>query len=403
MGISIVILSPLADTRTNKAVAACQARVQALGLTGPEMSVSAEHAAPELLANMLEDDAELIERVGKSESYITIESENKLTQDATLVECLRFLLRRSGDALVQFPEGVAEIEIALALIANMPGIEDFDEREEARIVHARLLQTKYRLLSKRWVSGEGSWAPRAMSNIEIEQQEKRARLSFPAEFRAYLAIVGVGPGPSKGGIPALDEMGKSKTFKKAGDRPKLGKTIQIGKVDELVTHILVCDGPVAGSVWEASDGEPGEAPIAASFMEYIESWIGSGAPESLACPACGLPLEVQDLEREFCQNCGQRRSSGSERTEASKAFESLAMALVEGLIEQELLEVEEPDLLLPLVAALTEYMSEKGHKWRSPDKAAASIAGWLLHRDEVAELHGSNSDVARVFAAVGRG
>ncbi|MCP4448031.1 MAG: hypothetical protein GY811_22255 [Myxococcales bacterium] len=73
------------------------------------------------------------------------------------------------------------------------------------------------------------------------------------------------------------------------------------------------------------------------------------------------------------------------------------------LLETELLELEDPLLLAPLIAALTEYMAEKGHKWKSPDKAAASIAGWLLHRDEVAELHGSNTDVARVFAAVASG
>ena len=209
-----------------------------------------------------------------------------------------------------------------------------------------------------------------------------------AAFRAYLAIVGVGPGPSKTGLPMLDEMGKPKTFKKTAERPKLGKALQLGKYDEANAHLLVCDGPASGSVWEMVDGEPGIEPIAASFIDYIESWIGSGAPEALLCLGCRVPLEVQDLEREFCQNCGQRRSSvGSERSEASRAFEVLAKALVEELVEQEFLEIEDPDMLSPLVAALTEYMSEKGHKWKSPDRAAASIAGWLLHRDEVAELH----------------
>lgn len=403
MGISIVILSPLAETRTNKAVADCCARVESLGLVAPELKVLPEHDQPEVLAAMLEEDPDLIERAGKTESVIAIHSETKLSQDPAFVECLRFLFRRSGDALVQFPDGVAEIAIALALIASMEGIEDFDERDEARKVHARLLQTKYRLLTKRWVDGDVSFAPRALTNIEIEQAERRWRLSFPTEFRAYLAIVGVGPGPSNTGLPMLDELGKPKTYKKAGERPKLGKAIQLGKYDEDNAHLLICDGPVAGTVWGLVDGEPSAEPIAPSFIEYIESWIGSGPPEPILCSACRIPLEVQDLEREFCQSCGQRRSESSgERSEASRAFEVLAKALVEELVEQEFLEIEEPEMLSPLVAALTDYMSEKGHKWKSPDRAAASIAGWLMHRDEVAELHGTNSDVARVFVAVGK-
>ena len=37
------------------------------------------------------------------------------------------------------------------------------------------------------------------------------------------------------------------------------------------------------------------------------------------------------------------------------------------------LKLEDALLLAPLIAALTEYMAEKGHKWKSPDGAAASI------------------------------
>jgi hypothetical protein len=403
MSTSIVILSPWPEARTSKAVADCQARIAELDLPGPELQVMAEHPDPEGLEALVQgDDEDLRPRLDATESVIAIQSETKLSEDPAFVECLRFLFRRSGESLVQFPDGVAEVEIAIPLLANLDGIEAFDEREEARVLHARLLQTKYRLLTKRWQTGDASWAPRALANHEVEQFERSARMKFPPEFRGYLAIVGVGPGPSATGIVPLDELEKPKTYAKTAQRPKLGKTVHLGNVDSEHHHILVSDGVFAGTVWEVSEGELSEGPIAGDFLEYVESWIGAGDPEALLCPGCEMPLEVQDLEREYCQACGARREAGAERSAASLAFEDLAKSLLMALLDEELLEIDDPSLVLPLVTALSEYMSEKGHKWKSPDRAAASIAGWLMHRDEVAELHGSNSDVARVFVAVGQ-
>ncbi len=404
MSTSIVILSPLPEARAAKAVADCLARIASLGLRAPEVQVLAEHPDPEGLEALVEgDDEDLRERLDATATLITIHNEAKLSEDPCFVECLRFLFRRSGESLVQFPDGVAEVEIAIALLANLEGIESFDEREEARRVHARLLEIKYRLLSKRWTTGEEHWAPRAIANHEVEQYERSARLKLPPEFRGYLAIVGVGPGPTTTGILPLDEWSKSTTYAKTAKRPKLGKTVHLGNVDSEIHHVLVCDGDYVGTVWEVCEEKPAEEPISPDFLSYVESWIGSGTPEPLLCPGCETELEVKDLEREFCQGCGARREAGSARSEASLAFEKLAEGLLMGLLDAELLEIDDPALVLPLITALSEYMSEKGHKWKSPDKAAASIAGWLMHRDEVAELHGSNSDVARVFVAVGKG
>ncbi len=403
MSTSIVILSPLPEARTTKAVADCLARIENLGLRAPEVQVLSEHPDPEgLEALVAGDDDDLRPRLDATESVITVHSETKLSEDPCFVECLRFLFRRSGESLVQFPDGVAEVEIAIALLANLGSIEDFDEREEARRVHSRLLETKYRLLSKRWTTGEGDWAPRAIANHEVEQFERSGRLKLPPEFRGYLAIVGIGPGPSTTGLLPLDELPKAKTYAKTAKRPKLGKTVHLGNVDSETHHVLVCDGDFAGTVWEVCEDTPGDEPIAPDFLSYVEDWIGSGEPEALLCPGCEAALEVKDLEREFCQGCGARREAGSARSEASLAFEQLAEGLLMGLLDAELLEIDDPALVLPLVTALSEYMSEKGHKWKSPDRAAASIAGWLMHREEVAELHGSNSDVARVFVAVGK-
>jgi hypothetical protein len=294
------------------------------------------------------------------------------------------------------------MELALEELANLSGIDGFDEREEARRLNGRLLQTKYRLLVKRWTTGDSAWIPRVLSNNDVDQYEKRARLKLPPEFRAYLVIVGIGPAPSQTGLLPFEELDKPKTFAKTDSHPKLGKTVHLGSFDESTHHVLVCDGDMAGKVWKVTDDIPADAPVADDFLSYIEAWIGAGEPEPLLCSGCELPLEVQDLEREYCQGCGQRREA-SERSEASLAFEELAKNLLTQLLEEELLEIDDPSMLLPLVTALSEYMSEKGHKWKSPDRAAASIAGWLMHRDEVAELHGSNSDVAKVFVAVGRG
>jgi hypothetical protein len=403
MSISIVILSPWPEARTSKAVADCLARLAQLDLPGPELQVLSEHPDPEGLQALIEgDDEDLRERLDATQSVITIQSETKLSEDPAFVESLRFLLRRSGESLVQFPDGVAEVEIAIALLANLEGIEAFDEREEARVLHARLLRIKYRLLAKRWQTGDASWAPRALANHEVEQFERSARLKLPPEFRGYLAIVGVGPGPSATGIVPLDELEKPKTYAKTAQRAKLGKTVHLGNVDSEHHHILVCDGDYAGTIWAVGNGELSDGPISGDFLEYIESWIGEGEPEALPCPGCEMPLGVQDLERGYCQACGARREASSDRTAASLAFEDLAKNLLMALLDEELLEIDDPSLVLPLVTALSEYMSEKGHKWKSPDRAAASIAGWLMHRDEVAELHGSNADVARVFVAVGQ-
>lgn len=403
MSTSIVILSPLPEARLSKAVADCLARVESLGLQAPELQVMTEHPEPEGLAALVEgDDEDLRERLDATASLILIHGETKLSEDPCFVESLRFLFRRSGNALVQFPDGVAEVEIAIALLANLGGIDSFDERQEARLVHARLLETKYRLLSNRWMTGDNSWAPRALPGHEVEQFEKRARLRLPPEFRAYLAIVGIGPGPTTTGLLPLDELVKPKTYAKTASRAKLGKTVHLGNVDSETHHILVCDGDFAGTIWTVQNEELSEGPIAPDFLHYIEEWIGTGAPEAVLCPGCAVELGVQDLEREYCQGCGARREAGAERSEASLAFETLAQALLMGLLDAELLEIDDPSLVVPLVTALSDYMSDKGHKWKSPDRAAASIAGWLMHRDEVAELHGSNSDVARIFVAVGK-
>jgi hypothetical protein len=403
MSTSIVILSPLPEARTSKAVTNCLARLKALGAHGPELQVFAEHPDPEGLEALIAgDDEDLRGRLDATTSLITVHNEVKLSEDPNFVECLRFLFRRSGESLVQFPDGVAEVEIAIALLANLDGVDGFDEREEARMVHARLLETKYRLLSKRWTTGDASWAPRAMANHEVEQFEKSGRLKLPPEFRGYLAIVGIGPGPTTTGLVALDEMPKAKTYAKTAKRAKLGKTVHLGNVDSETHHILVCDGDFSGTIWSVTSEELSDGPIAADFLSYVEDWIGTGEPEPLLCPGCDVELGVQDLEKEYCQGCGARREAAAERSEASVAFENLAQGLLMGLLDAELLEIDDPSLVLPLITALSEYMSEKGHKWKSPDRAAASIAGWLMHRDEVAELHGSNSDVARVFVAVGK-
>lgn len=405
MSTSIVILSPLPEARTSKAVADCLARVEVLGLPAPELQVLEEHPNAEGLQAMIEGDDEeenLREGLDAAKSFITIHNEAKLSEDPAFVECLRFLFRRSGNALVQFPDGVAEVDIGLMLIANLEGVEDFDEREEARRLHARLLQIKYRLLVKRWKTGDDVWVPRTLANHEVEAYERSKRLRLPPEFRGYLAIVGIGPGPTTTGLLPLDELDKPKTYAKTAQRPKLGKSVHLGNVDSETHHILICDGDMAGTVWKVHDEEPSEGPIAPDFFDYIESWIGEGEPEALLCPGCEVALQVQDLEREYCQGCGARREASADRSAASLAFEDLAKGLLMGLLDAELLEIDDPSLVLPLVTALSEYMSEKGHKWKSPDRAAASIAGWLMHRDEVAELHGSNSDVARVFVAVGQ-
>jgi hypothetical protein len=415
MSTCILILSPLAEERTTKAAAACQARVESLGLTGPAIEVTVEHPSPEDLEGLFEPsddpeeepdalgDAILQERIAAVESVIRLEGENALAKDPVFLECVRFLLRRSGDAVVQFPEGIAEVDIAQELISSLDGIEDFDEREEARLMHARLVQMKYRMLSRRWNTGEAHWAPRALTHQEVEQHERSNRMSFPADFRAYLAIVGVGPGPTQRGIVALDELEKPKTYAKAAGRSKLGKTVVVGRVGPEHDHLLVCDGDYVGTIWGVVEGNLSPCPISPGFLEYIETWIGKGEPESVHCPNCEQPLEVKDLERDFCEGCGARRTASAELSEANQAFQALAEGLLGQLLETELLELEDALLLAPLIAALTEYMADKGHKWKSPDKAAASIAGWLLHRDEVAELHGSNTDVARIFAAVASG
>lgn len=412
MSTCILILSPLAEERTTKAAAACQARAESLGLTAPTIEVTVDHPSPEDLEGLFdpsddpeeepdeEGDAILQERIAALASVIRLEGENTLASDPAFVECVRFLLRRSGDAVVQFPEGIAEVDIAQALISSLDGIEDFDEREEARRMHARLVQTKYRMLAQRWKTSEDHWAPRALAHQEVEQFEKSNRMAFPADFRAYLAIVGVGPGPTQRGIVALDELEKPKTYAKTAGRAKLGKTIIVGRVGPEHDHLLVCDGDYAGTIWGITEGALSPCPISPGFLEYIETWIGEGEPEAILCANCEQPLEVKDLEREFCEGCGTRRIASTELSEANRAFQALAEGLLGKLLETELLELEDPLLLAPLIAALTEYMAEKGHKWKSPDRAAASIAGWLLHRDEVAELHGSNTDVARVFAAV---
>ncbi|MCP4449306.1 MAG: hypothetical protein GY811_28830 [Myxococcales bacterium] len=415
MSTSILILSPLAEERTKKAAAACEARAQGIGLAVPQIDVLAEHPSPEDLEGLFDEgeepeedpdeegDAILQERLAAVESVIRLESENALASDPVFVECVRFLLRRVGDAVVQFPEGIAEVDIAQAMISSLDGIEDFDEREEARRMHARLLQIKYRMLAKRWNTGDEQWAPRALANLDVEQHEKSNRLKFPAGFRAYLAIVGVGPGPTQLGIVALDEMDKPKTYAKTAGRAKLGKTVVVGRVEAEHEHILACDGDFAGTIWAVVEGTLSPGPISPGFLEYIETWIGAGEPDAVLCANCEQPLEIKDLEREFCQGCGTRRIAATELSEANQAFQALAQGLLGKLLETELLELEDPLLLAPLIVALTEYMAEKGHKWKSPDRAAASIAGWLLHRDEVAELHGSNSDVARAFATVAGG
>ena len=130
MSTSIVILSPWPEARTSKAVAECLARVAELDVPGPELQVLAEHPNPDGLQALVEgDDEDLRERLDATESVITIQSETKLSEDPAFVECLRFLFRRSGESLVQFPDGVAEVEIGIALLANLEGIEAFDERE----------------------------------------------------------------------------------------------------------------------------------------------------------------------------------------------------------------------------------------------------------------------------------
>ncbi len=403
MSTSIVILSPLPEARTQKAVTQCLARTEALELVPPSIEVAEELPDLEAVIAMIdEEDVELLERMPTITSAIVICSEAALSKDPTFVECVRFLLRRVGSAVVQFPEGVADVEIAEMLIASLEGVESFDEREEARFVQGRLMNIKYKLLSKLWSEGAAKWKPHALSNTEIEQYEKSSRLQFPPEFRGYLAIVGVGPGPGAVGIVPLDEMAKPKTYAKTARRSKLGKTVIVGTIDSECNYILVNDGDYAGTIWETLDGEI-LRPMASSFLEYIEDWIGTDEPDAILCESCGVALELKDLEREYCQGCGTRRQATEERTEASTAFEALAQGLLIQLLETELLEIEDPTMLPPLVAALAEYMSEKGHKWKSPDRAAASIAGWLMHRDEVAELHGSNSDVARVFAKVAGG
>ncbi len=413
MSTSILILSPLAEERTSKATSACLARTKRLGLQAPELEVLLEHPTPKDLEGLFDDadeeepdqegDESLKQRLEAVSSVIRIESASTLSSDPTFVACLRFLLRRVGDAVVQFPDGIAEIDIAQALIASLEGIEDFDEREEARRMHARLVCTKYRMLTERWNTGDADWAPRALTNQEVEQYEKSKRLKFPADFRAYLAIVGVGRGPTPLGIVALDELENPKTYAKTAKRAKLGKTVVVGRMGPEHVQILVCDGDYAGTIWEVIEEKLSVVPISPGFLEYIETWIGDGEPEAVLCPNCEQPLEVRDLEREFCEGCGTRRAAAAELSEANQAFQALAEGLLGKLLETELLELEDPLLLAPLIAALTEYMAEKGHKWKSPDRAAASIAGWLLHRDEVAELHGSNSDVARVFDTVARG
>lgn len=404
MSTSIVILSPLSEARTLKAVAQCLDRADRLEVLPPSLEVVTE--VPDLsdIEPMIDDeDDELREKLTTVESLILIEHKSTLAKDPVFVECLRFLLRRVGDAVVRFPEGVADVEIAAMLIASLEGVEQFDEREETRHLQIRLMDIKYRLLSNFWQKGGSKWKPQALSNTDIEQFEKSGRFKFPPEFRGYLALVGVGPGPGTVGIVPLDEFEKPKTYAKTPKRGKLGKTVVVGSVSSDHKYILVSEGDYAGTVWETQGGELVGGPIAPGFLEYIENWIGTGEPEPVMCETCGVVLEIKDLEREFCQGCGSRREAGEERTEAAQAFEALAKGLLLQLLESELLEIEDPTMLLPLVAALTEYMSEKGHKWRSPDKAAASIAGWLMHRDEVAELHGSNSDVARVFANVAGG
>ncbi len=415
MSTCILILSPLAEERTAKAAAACQNRLKALGLAGPEIEALAEHPSPEDLEGLFdagdepeedqdeEGDAILQERLAAVDSVIRLQGETALASDPVFVECVRFLLRRVGDAVVQFPEGIAEVDIAQALISTLDGIDDFDERDEARRMHARLVQTKYRMLAKRWNTGDSHWAPRALLNQDVEQHEKSNRMKFPADFKAYLAIVGVGPGPTQRGIVPLDELEKPKTYAKTAGRAKLGKTVIVGRVDSEHEHILVCDGDFAGTIWAVVEGTLSPGPISPGFLEYIETWIGEGEPEAVLCSNCEQPLEVRDLEREFCEGCGTRRAHSEELSEANQAFQALAEGLLGKLLEKELLELEDALLLAPLIAALTEYMADKGHKWKSPDRAAASIAGWLLHRDEVAELHGSNTDVARVFAAVASG
>ncbi len=413
MSTTILILSPLAEERTTKAVNACLTRTKRLGLEAPELEVLAEHPTPDDLEGLFDEGEEeepdvegdeiLKQRLDAVASVIRIVSASSLSSDPAFVACLRFLMRRVGDAVVQFPDGIAEIDIAQALIASLEGIEDFDEREEARRMHARLVRTKYRMLTERWKTGDQEWAPRALTNQEVEQYEKSKRVKFPADFRAYLAIVGVGRGPTQRGIVALDELENPKTYTKTAKRAKLGKTIVVGQVGAAHEHILVCDGDYAGMIWEVVEETLSPTPIAPGFLEYVESWIGDGEPEPVLCPNCEQPLEVRDLEREFCEGCGTRRAAAAELSEANQAFQALAEGLLGKLLETELLELEDPLLLAPLIAALTEYMAEKGHKWKSPDRAAASIAGWLLHRDEVAELHGSNSDVARVFDTVARG
>ena len=404
MSTSIVILSPLSEARTLKAVAQCLGRAAKLEVLPPSLHVVAEVPdLAEVTAMIDEEDQELLEKLSTVESLIEIEHPSTLSKDPVFVECVRFLLRRVGDAVVQFPEGVADVEIAEMLIASLEGVENFDEREATRHLQVRLMDIKYRLLTNLWQKGSSKWKPHALSNTDIEQFEKSGRFNFPPEFRGYLAIVGVGPGPGAVGIVPLDDFEKPKTYAKTAKRPRLGKTVVVGSVNSEHKYILVSEGDFAGTVWEVQGGELSDGPVAPGFLEYIENWIGLGEPESLLCESCGVVLEVKDLEREFCQGCGARRAAAEERSEADQAFEALAKGLLFELLETELLEIEDPTMLPPLVAALSEYMSEKGHKWRSPDKAAASIAGWLMHRDEVAELHGSNSDVARVFAKVAAG
>lgn len=404
MSTQIVILSPHDETRTNKAVKRFLDRAAGLELSHPALEVLEEHPDLDALYALLdeEDAGELEQRIAATQSVVIIENEKKLSADPVFVECLRFLFRRCGDALIQFPEGVAEVEIGIELFGDLTGLEGFDEREEARKLHERLAQTKYRLLVQLWKTGETRWKPRALTNTEMDQFEKSARLSLPPEFRGYLAIVGVGPGPTATGIVPFDELPRPKTHAKSGKRGKLGKTILLGHVDSENHHVLVCDGDYAGTIWLVSFGKPGEEPIEEDFLAYIENWIGAGEVAPLLCSGCEVEMQIEDLEREFCQGCGTRREATTERSAASLAFEDLAKGLLLGLLDAELLEIEEPAFVVPLIAALSEYMSEKGHKWKSPDRAAASIAGWLMHRDEVAELHGSNSDLAKVFVAVGK-
>lgn len=403
MSTSIIIMSPVPEDRANKAVAKCLARVAALGAEAPSIDVQPDLPDLDASARLISDgDEEVLVRFSEIQSIMNVKHDRDLDDDPILTECLRFLIRRSGQGLVQFSDALVETEVALSRLEAQEGVESFDEREEARQMQTRLLAIKYRLLTQRWKRGDAAWAPRALGNHEIEEHERSARLKFPPEFRGYLAVVGVGPGPSSVGILPLDELEKPQTYRKTAGRPKLGKTVHVGNLGSEHYHLLVTDGELTGTVWDIVDGTLGDEPIADSFLAYVEDWIGEGEPEPLACPACTAELDVQDLDREYCKACGTRRGAKSEQSSASQAFEEFASDFLERLLHDELLEIDDPGLMIPLVTGLTDYMGEKGHKWKSPDRAAASIAGWLLHRDEVAELHGTNADVARVFISVSR-